>query len=58
MNNQPTNNREKANGDDKEWRRLCELVATESDPGRLSRLIDQLLEELDARRRALGQSEK
>jgi len=52
------NNREKANGNDKEWRRLCELVVTESNPERLSRLIDQLLEELDARRRALPEKER
>jgi hypothetical protein len=55
---QPMNNREKANGNDKEWRRLCELVVTESNPERLSRLIDQLLEELDARRRALPEKER
>jgi hypothetical protein len=52
------NNRDKTNGDDKEWRRLCELVTAESNPERLSRLIDQLLQELDARRQALRESEK
>lgn len=52
------NNRDKTNGDDKEWRRLCELVTAESNPERLSRLIDQLLQELDARREALQENEK
>jgi hypothetical protein len=52
------NDQGKTNGDDKEWRRLCELVAAESNPERLSRLIDQLLKELDARRKALQESEK
>jgi len=52
------NNRDKTNGDDKEWRRLCELVTAESNPMRLSRLIDQLLQELDARRQALRENEK
>jgi hypothetical protein len=54
------NTREKTNRDDadKEWRRLCELVSAESNPERLSRLIDQLLHELDARRRTLRESDK
>jgi hypothetical protein len=54
------NTREKANGDadDKQWRRLCELVSAESNPERLSQLIDQLLRELDARRRTLRDSDK
>jgi len=45
-------------GIEREWRRLCELVATESDPGRLSGLIDRLLQELDARKEALRQIEE
>jgi hypothetical protein len=48
----------KTDEDDKEWQRLCGLVAAESNPERLSRLIDQLLRELDARRKASRDSEK
>jgi hypothetical protein len=44
--------------DEHEWRRLCQLVAEEADPQRLSELLDQLLKELDARREALRESEK
>jgi hypothetical protein len=44
--------------DEKEWRRLCQLVAAEADPQRLSELVDRLLKELDARREALRESEK
>jgi len=44
--------------DEKEWRRLCQLVAAEGDPQRLSELVDRLLKELDARREALRESEK
>jgi methylphosphotriester-DNA--protein-cysteine methyltransferase len=43
---------------EKEWRRLCKLVADESDPRRLSELVDQLIEKLDARRRALRRSKQ
>jgi hypothetical protein len=43
---------------DEKWRRVCELVARESDPQRLSMLVDQLLRELDARRQALREQEK
>jgi hypothetical protein len=52
------NDRDKTNGEDKEWRKLCELVAAEGNPERLSRLIDQLLQELDDRRQALRENEK
>jgi hypothetical protein len=52
------NNREKLSGDESDWKRLCELVASEQDPQRLSEFVDQLLNELDARRRALRDSEK
>lgn len=38
---------------EEEWRKLCELVADEPDPRRLSKLLDQLIEKLDARRQAL-----
>jgi hypothetical protein len=38
---------------DQEWRKLCELVAHEQDPRRLSALVDQLVKMLDARRQAL-----
>ena len=39
-----------------EWQKLCERVSKESDPHRLSQLLDQLLEKLDARRKALHAS--
>jgi hypothetical protein len=52
------NNGEKLKIDEKEWRRLCQLVAAEPDPQRLSELVDQLLKELDARREALLESER
>jgi hypothetical protein len=35
------------------WRKLCELVAQEQNPQRLSELLDQLIKTLDARRREL-----
>ncbi len=49
---------DKVSVDGKRWRRLCELVATESDPQRLSELLNQLVKELDARREALRESGK
>jgi hypothetical protein len=39
--------------DEKDWRKLCALVAEESNPQRLSELIDQLIKALNARRREL-----
>ncbi|MGD0269622.1 MAG: hypothetical protein ABSB14_11205 [Candidatus Sulfotelmatobacter sp.] len=44
--------------DDSRWRKLCELVAIEPDPKRLSQLLDELLKELDARRDALREGNK
>jgi hypothetical protein len=41
-----------------EWRKLCELVADEPDPRRLSELVDQLIEKLEARRQALEKSKR
>ena len=35
---------------EQEWRKLCEMVAKERDPKRLSELIDQLIKKLDSRR--------
>jgi hypothetical protein len=52
------NNGEKLSVDEKEWRRLCQLVAAEPDPQRLSELVDQLLKKLDARREAIRESEE
>jgi hypothetical protein len=43
---------------EKEWRKLCKLVDAESDPRRLSELVDQLIEKLDARRRTLRKSKQ
>ena len=50
--------RENLRVDDNRWRKLCELVATENDPKRLSQLLDQLLKELDARRDAIRERDK
>ncbi|GEM_PF-5668859 len=36
-----------------EWRELCERASKELDPHRLSELVDQLIEKLDARRQVL-----
>ena len=51
-------NRDQLGIDENEWRRLCQMVAAEPDPQRLSGLVDQLLRELDMRREALRESEK
>jgi hypothetical protein len=45
-------------GDEKEWRHLCQLVSNESNPQRLSQLLDQLITALDARRQALLSSQR
>ena len=34
--------------EEKEWRQLCAMVAQESDPQRLSELVDQIIVALDA----------
>jgi hypothetical protein len=36
--------------EEEEWRKLCQPLADEQDPLRLSKLVDQLIEKLDARR--------
>jgi hypothetical protein len=41
------------NQQEMEWQRLCKLVADERNPQRLSELVDELIEALDARRDAL-----
>jgi hypothetical protein len=38
---------------EEEWRELCDRVAVESDPQRLSELVDKLIGALDARKLAL-----
>jgi hypothetical protein len=38
---------------EKDWRKLCALVAEESNPQRLSELIDQLIKALNVRRQEL-----
>jgi hypothetical protein len=43
---------------EKEWQKLCESVADEHNPKRLSKLVDQLIEKLDARRQALRKSKR
>jgi hypothetical protein len=39
--------------EEKEWRKLCELITNERDPQQLSQLVDQLIETLDSRKRDL-----
>ena len=34
--------------EEREWRQLCAMVAEESDPQRLSELVDQIIVALDA----------
>jgi hypothetical protein len=51
-----TNNSESEK--DQDWRKLCELVAREQDPQRLSELVEQLIKKLDARRRELRSSDQ
>jgi hypothetical protein len=43
---------------EEEWRKLCELIAHEPDPQRLSKLVDQLIKELDDRRQELVKTTK
>jgi hypothetical protein len=50
------NMKERVSSDDK-WRRLCEMIAVEADPHRLSDLVNQLVKELDARREAIRKDE-
>ncbi len=38
---------------EEEWRQLCDRVAVESDPQRLSELVDKLIGALDARKQVL-----
>ena len=40
---------------EQDWQKLCELIARESDPERVSELVDQLITSLDAHREALRQ---
>jgi len=43
---------------DQDWHKLCELVAREQDPQRLSELVEQLIKKLDARRRELRSTDQ
>ena len=36
-----------------DWQQLCERISKESDPNRLSELLNQLIERLDAHRKTL-----
>jgi hypothetical protein len=38
--------------DEKEWRRVCDLIIAESNPQRMSELLELLLRELEARRKS------
>ena len=44
--------------DENEWRTLCDMIAAEPDPQRMSQLLDQLLKELDARRQEITAKER
>jgi len=44
--------------DERDWRKLCAMVAEERDPERLSRLVEQLIQALDARREELDRNER
>jgi hypothetical protein len=48
-----TGEKEQEQQKDQEWRKLCDLVAREPDPQRLSQLVDQLIQALDARTQSL-----
>jgi hypothetical protein len=39
--------------DEKEWQALCESIAKERDPERMSILLDRLIKTMDMRRQAL-----
>jgi len=41
---------------EEKWQELCQRAARELDPEKLSELVDQLIQELDARRRTLRAS--
>jgi len=43
---------------EEEWRKLCDLVASEADPQRLSELVDELIEKLEAHRQALRKKKR
>jgi hypothetical protein len=42
------------NIDEQDWRKLCELAANETDPGRLRALVEQLSKALESRTKKLG----
>jgi hypothetical protein len=39
--------------DSEEWKKLCNMVADEADPGKLTELVEQLIGALDARKEHL-----
>jgi hypothetical protein len=41
--------------DEKDWRKLCSMVVEETDPQRLSALLDQLIRSLQAHRQELNE---
>jgi hypothetical protein len=43
--------------EEKNWRKLCALVAEEKDPERLSQLVEELIEALDRVKQDLEKSE-
>jgi hypothetical protein len=42
------------NINEQDWRKLCELAANETDPGRLRALVEQLSRALESRTQKLG----
>jgi hypothetical protein len=43
---------------EEEWQELCDRVAVEADPERLSELVDKLIGALDGRKQALHKREE
>jgi len=42
--------------DEKDWQALCESIAKERDPDKMSMLLDRLIKTMDLRRQALRTS--
>lgn len=44
--------------DPEEWKKLCDMVADEADPKRLTELVEQLIGALDARKEHLEEPQR
>ena len=47
---------DKIDGEKKDWQKICAQVAAETNPRRLSRLIEELIKALDAHRQELDRN--